>query len=52
MKAKPSGALEVNIAEYSVDVTIAPKYQVIQEVMSEYGGLQKVLNTGSHLRMV
>jgi pyruvate,orthophosphate dikinase len=45
MKAKPSRALQVNLEDYRVDVTIDPKYHVIQEVMSKYGGLEKVLNT-------
>ena len=45
MKPTSSKALEVNIAEYRVYVTIDPKYHVIQEVMSRYGGLQKMLNT-------
>ena len=45
MQEKPSRALEVNIAEYRVDVTIDPKYHVIQDVMSRYEGLTKPLNT-------
>ena len=45
MKEPVSKALEANIAEYRVDVTIDPKYLVIQEVMSSYGGLEKQLNT-------
>ncbi len=45
MKEASSKALEVNIAEYRVDVTIDPKYHVIQDVMSRYDGLQKPLTT-------
>jgi len=45
MKDISSKALEANIAEFAVEVTIDPKYHVIQEVMSGYGGLQKQLNT-------
>ncbi len=44
-KPKTSRALEVNLADYRVDVTIDPKYRVIQEVMSRYFGLQKSLDT-------
>src|SRR3990172_10138518 len=40
-----SRALEVNIADYSVDVTIDPKYHVVQEVMAKYYGLQEGLTT-------
>lgn len=39
-----SKALQVNLADYRVDVTIDPKYCVIQEVMSKYFGLQKELD--------
>lgn len=45
MKARSSKALEANIAEYSVEVTIDPRYHVIQDVMSGYDGLRKPLNT-------
>ena len=45
MKSMSSRALEINIAEHRVDVTIDPKYHVIQDVMSGYGGLQKLLDT-------
>jgi pyruvate,orthophosphate dikinase len=45
MKAKSSRALQVNLADYRVDVTIDPKYRVIQDVMSKYDGIQRVLNT-------
>ncbi len=45
MKEISSKALEANIAEFSVYVTIDRKYNVIQEVMSRYDGLQKPLNT-------
>jgi len=40
-----SKALEVNIADYHVDVTVDEKYAVIQEVMSKYYGLTEGLNT-------
>ncbi|UCH44408.1 MAG: hypothetical protein JSV11_08890 [Nitrospiraceae bacterium] len=45
MKPSLSKALEVNIAEYRVDVEIDPKYHVLQEVMSKYGGLQNMVHT-------
>ena len=38
-----SKALEVNLASYHVDVTIDPKFEVIQEVMSRYYGLTEGL---------
>jgi pyruvate,orthophosphate dikinase len=46
MEAKPmsSKALQVNLADYRVDVTIDIKYRVIQEVMSKYFGLKKELD--------
>ncbi|MEE8430530.1 MAG: pyruvate, phosphate dikinase, partial [Candidatus Desulfatibia sp.] len=40
-----SRALEVNIADYHVDVAIDEKYAVIQEVLSKYYGLTEGLNT-------
>ena len=40
-----SKALEVNIADYHVDVEIDRKYAVLQEVMSSYFGLQEGLTT-------
>lgn len=40
-----SKALEINLASYQVDVTIDPKYSVLQEVMSKYYGLTEGLNT-------
>jgi pyruvate,orthophosphate dikinase len=40
-----SKALEVNIADYQVDVIIDAKYAVLQEVMSKYYGLMEGLNT-------
>ncbi len=40
-----SKALEVNIADYQVDVTIDPKYSILQEVMSKYFGIMEGLNT-------
>ncbi len=45
MKEISSKALEVNLAEYSVNVTVDQKYHVIREVMSKYEGLQKQLDT-------
>ncbi|MBF0516008.1 MAG: pyruvate, phosphate dikinase [Nitrospirae bacterium] len=44
-KAKSSRALQINIADYSVDVAIDAKYQPIQEVMARYHGLADGLNT-------
>ncbi|MBW2515308.1 MAG: pyruvate, phosphate dikinase, partial [Deltaproteobacteria bacterium] len=44
MKVK-SKALEVNLADYHVDVAIDPKYSTLQEVMSQYYGLMEGLNT-------
>lgn len=46
MELKPlsSKALQINLADYRVDVTIDPKYRVIQDVMSRYFGLQKSLD--------
>ena len=43
MKLK-SKALEVNLADYHVDVTIDAKYSILQEVMSRYYGLMESLN--------
>ena len=40
-----SRALEVNIADYHVDVSINEKYFVLQEIMSKYYGLKKSLDT-------
>ena len=40
-----SRALEVNIADYHVDVEIDPKYTVLQEIMSSYYGLREGLTT-------
>ena len=40
-----SKALEVNLADYHVDVTIDAKYSTLQEVMSKYYGLLEGLNT-------
>ena len=40
-----SKALEVNLADYHVDVDIDPKYATLQEVMSKYYGLTEGLNT-------
>ena len=44
MKVK-SKALEVNLAEYHIDVKIDSKYSTLQEVMSQYYGLGEGLNT-------
>ncbi|MGD8368731.1 MAG: pyruvate, phosphate dikinase, partial [Desulfobacterales bacterium] len=40
-----SKALEVNLAEYHVDVQVDPKYQVLQDVMSRYYGIMDAFNT-------
>ncbi len=40
-----SKALEVNIADYHVDVKIEPKYGVLQQIMAKYYGLTEGLNT-------
>ncbi|MEE8551708.1 MAG: PEP/pyruvate-binding domain-containing protein [Desulfobacterales bacterium] len=40
-----SKALEVNIADYHVDVAIDEKYSALQAVMSKYYGLTEGLNT-------
>ncbi len=40
-----SKALEVNIADYHVDVAIDEKYSILQEVMSKYYGILEGLNT-------
>jgi len=40
-----SRALEVNLAEYHVDVRIDPKYQHLQDVMSRYYGIMDGFNT-------
>jgi pyruvate,orthophosphate dikinase len=45
MEAKSSRALQVNLEDYRVEVTIDPKYHVIRDVMSKYDGLEKVINT-------
>jgi pyruvate,orthophosphate dikinase len=39
-----SKALEINLADYHVDVTIEEKYSILQEVMSRYYGLMEGLN--------
>ncbi|MDJ0983908.1 MAG: PEP/pyruvate-binding domain-containing protein [Desulfobacterales bacterium] len=44
MKVK-SKALEVNLADYHVDVAIDEKYATLQEVLSQYYGLMEGLNT-------
>jgi len=40
-----SRALEVNIADYHVDVAVDPKYAVLQEAFARYYGLQESLTT-------
>jgi pyruvate,orthophosphate dikinase len=40
-----SKALEVNLADYHVDVTVDSKYAELQNVMSKYYGLMEGLNT-------
>ena len=40
-----SKALEVNLADYHVEVQVDPKYGVIQEIMERYYGLADALNT-------
>ena len=40
-----SKALEINVASYRVEVSIDPKYLVLQQVMSRYFGLQEGLTT-------
>ena len=44
MKVK-SKALEINLADYHVDVAIDEKYAILQEVMSKYYGLLEGLKT-------
>ena len=39
-----SKALEINLADYHVDVTIEEKYSILQEIMSQYYGLMEGLN--------
>ena len=39
-----SRALEVNLADYHVDVTIEERYSLLQEIMADYYGLLKRLN--------
>ena len=41
----PSKALEVNIAGSCVDVTVDKRYEVLKEVMGEYYGLKKGVQT-------
>jgi pyruvate,orthophosphate dikinase len=40
-----SKALEVNLADYHVDVAIDAKYSILQEVMAKYYGLMEGLST-------
>src|SRR5210317_1468205 len=40
-----SKALEINLADYHVDVDIDEKYAILQDVMSKYYGLMEGLNT-------
>ena len=44
MKVK-SKALEVNLADYHVEVAVDPKYAVLQDTMARYFGLTEGLNT-------
>ena len=44
MKVK-SKALEINLADYHVDVAVDEKYSTLQEVLSKYYGLMEGLNT-------
>ncbi len=44
MKVK-SKALEINLADYHVDVAIDEKYSTLQEVLAKYYGLMEGLNT-------
>ncbi|MBF0537036.1 MAG: pyruvate, phosphate dikinase [Nitrospirae bacterium] len=44
-KAKTSRALQINLADYRVEVTIDPRYHPIQEVMAKYHGLQDGITT-------
>lgn len=41
----PSKALEVNIATSRVQVTVDPKYQVLEKVLSKYYGIRESLKT-------
>ena len=40
-----SKALEINLADYHVDVTIDARYSILQEIMSKYYGLMEGLGT-------
>ena len=40
-----SKALEVNIADYHVEVTIDPKYGALHEAMSQYFGIREGVST-------
>jgi pyruvate, orthophosphate dikinase len=40
-----SSALEANLATYSVDVSMDPRYTVIQDIMSKYYGIMEGVNT-------
>jgi pyruvate,orthophosphate dikinase len=40
-----SKALEINLADYHIDVDIDPKYSPLQEVMHKYFGLMEGVNT-------
>ena len=41
----PSKALEVNIATSRVQVTVDPKYKVLEKVLSKYYGIRESLKT-------
>ncbi|RLB99001.1 MAG: hypothetical protein DRH90_21115, partial [Deltaproteobacteria bacterium] len=40
-----SKALEANIADYHVDVSVDPKYEALQGAMSKYYGIMEGLST-------
>ncbi len=40
-----SSALEANLATYRVDVSVDPRYGVIQDIMSKYYGIMEGVNT-------
>ncbi len=40
-----SKALEINLADYHVDITIDARYSILQEIMSKYYGLTEGLST-------
>ena len=40
-----SKALEINLADYHIDITIDARYSILQEIMSKYYGLMEGLDT-------